>query len=53
MAVAMRERALDELERAADRANANLAGPTIGFVVATIAFLAYPLAQRISDAFGG
>jgi Flp pilus assembly protein TadB len=53
MAVAMRERALDELERAADRANANLAGQTIGFVVATIAFLAYPLAQRISDAFGG
>jgi hypothetical protein len=53
MAVAMRERALDELEREADRANANLAGPTIGFVVATIAFLAYPLAQRISDAFGG
>jgi Flp pilus assembly protein TadB len=53
MAVAMRERALDELERAADKANANLAGPTIGFVVATIAFLAYPLAERISDAFGG
>jgi Flp pilus assembly protein TadB len=53
MAVAMRERALDELERSADKANANLAGPTIGFVVATIAFLAYPLAQRISDAFGG
>jgi Flp pilus assembly protein TadB len=53
MAAAMRERALDELERTADRANANLAGPTIGFVVATIAFLAYPLAQRISDAFGG
>jgi Flp pilus assembly protein TadB len=53
MAVAMRERALDGLERAADKANANLAGPTIGFVVATIAFLAYPLAQRISEAFGG
>jgi Flp pilus assembly protein TadB len=53
MAVAMRERALHELERAADKANANLAGPTIGFVVATIVFLAYPLAQRISDAFGG
>jgi Flp pilus assembly protein TadB len=53
MAVAMRERSLDELERAADKANANLAGPTIGFVVATIAFLAFPLAQRISDAFGG
>jgi Flp pilus assembly protein TadB len=50
---AMRAKALDELERDADRANANLSGPTIGFVVATIVFLAYPLAQRISDAFGG
>ena len=53
MAVAMRAKALDELEREADKANANLSGPTIGFVVATIVFLAYPLAQRISDAFGG
>ena len=53
LAAAMRATALDELEREADRANANLSGPTIGFVVATIVFLAYPLAQRISDAFGG
>ena len=53
MASAMRAKALDELERDADRANANLSGPTIGFVVATIVFLAYPLAQRISEAFGG
>ena len=45
----MRAKALDELERDADRANANLSGPTIGFVVSTIVFLAYPLAQRISD----
>lgn len=52
LAVAMRAKALDELERDADRANANLSGPTIGFVVTTIVFLAYPLAQRISDAFG-
>ena len=50
---AMRAKALDELERAADKANANLSGPTVGFVVTTIVFLAYPLAQRISDAFGG
>ncbi len=50
---AMRAKALDELERDADRANANLSGPTIGFVVSTIVFLAYPLAQRISAAFGG
>lgn len=53
LAASMRARALDELEREADRANANLSGPTIGFVVATIAFLAFPLAQRISEAFGG
>ena len=52
LAVSMRAKALDELERDADRANANLSGPTIGFVVTTIVFLAYPLAQRISDAFG-
>jgi Flp pilus assembly protein TadB len=53
LAEAMRARALDQLERDADRANANLAGPTIGFVVTTIVFLAYPLALRISEAFGG
>jgi hypothetical protein len=49
----MRERSLDELERDADRANANLAGPTMCFVVTTIVFLAYPLAIRIGDAFSG
>ncbi len=53
LASAMRAKALDELEREADRANANLSGPTIGFVVTTIVFLAYPLAQRVSEAFGG
>ncbi len=53
LAAGMRAKALDELEREADRANANLSGPTIGFVVATIVFLAYPLAERISAAFGG
>ena len=53
IAAGMRAWALDELERDADRANANLSGPTIGFVVTTIVFLAYPLALRISDAFGG
>lgn len=53
LATAMRAKSLDELERDADRANANLSGPTIGFVVTTIVFLAYPLAQRITDAFGG
>lgn len=53
LATAMRGKALDQLERDADRANANLSGPTVGFVVATIVFLAYPLAQRISEAFAG
>ena len=53
LAAGMRARALDQLEREADRANANLAGPTAGFVVATLVFLAYPLALRISEAFGG
>jgi Flp pilus assembly protein TadB len=53
LARAMRERSLDELERDADRANANLAGPTMCFVVTTIVFLAYPLAIRIGDAFSG
>lgn len=53
LATSMRAKALDELEREADKANANLSGPTIGFVVTTIVFLAYPLAQRISAAFGG
>lgn len=53
LATSMRSKALDELEREADKANANLSGPTIGFVVTTIVFLAYPLAQRISAAFGG
>lgn len=53
LATAMRAKALDELERDADRANANLSGPTIGFVVATMVFLAYPLAVRVSEAFGG
>ena len=53
LATAMRAKALDDLERDADRANANLSGPTIGFVVATMVFLAFPLAVRIGEAFGG
>lgn len=53
LAASMRTRALDQLERDADKANANLAGPTIGFVVTTVVFLAYPLATRIGEAFGG
>ena len=36
MAAAMRAKTLDQLEREADAANANLAGPTIGFVVTMV-----------------
>ena len=53
LATSMRERALDDLERQADKVNANLAGPTICFVVTTLVFLAYPLSIRIGGAFGG
>ena len=53
LAASMRAKALDALEREADRVNANLAGPTVGFVVTMIVFLAYPLALRITEAFGG
>ncbi len=53
MAAAMRARSLDALERDADQANANLSGPTVCFVVTTVVFLAYPLALRIGEAFGG
>ncbi|MEN9506913.1 MAG: hypothetical protein RI958_2839 [Actinomycetota bacterium] len=52
LARAMRERVLADLERDADRANANLAGPTVAFVCTTLVFLAYPLVSRISEAFG-
>jgi Flp pilus assembly protein TadB len=51
LAASMRAKALDELERAADRANSNLSGPTIGFVVGMVLLLAYPLAVRVSEAF--
>lgn len=53
LARALRERTLTDLEREADRTNANLAGPTMCFVVTTVVFLAYPLAIRIGEAFAG
>jgi len=53
LARALRERSLADLERDADRTNANLAGPTMCFVVTTVVFLAYPLAIRIGEAFTG
>lgn len=51
LAAQMRSRALDELERAADKTDANLVGPTALFVFGMILFLAYPLATRITTAF--
>jgi hypothetical protein len=42
---------LDEMQRQADRQTAAMFGPTLLFVVGTVAFLAYPLAQRVLDAF--
>lgn len=53
LALTMRERQLAEIERSADRANADLAGPTLVFVLTTVVFLGYPLAVRIGTAFGG
>ncbi len=53
LATSMRAKALDQLERDADRANANLVAPTVGFVCTTLVFLAFPLAMRITEAFGG
>jgi Flp pilus assembly protein TadB len=53
IAASMRAKALDELEREADKVNTNLAGPTVAFVFTVVVFLAYPLAVRISEAFGG
>ena len=47
----MRQVGLDEMQRHADRQTATMFGPTMLFVVGTIAFLAYPLSQRVLDAF--
>ena len=47
----MRSKALDDLERAANRTDANLFGPTILFVFGMVLFLAYPLAARITTVF--
>jgi Flp pilus assembly protein TadB len=53
MATSMRARALDELQRAADQTDSNLVLPTTMFVFGMILFLAYPLATRIGQSFGG
>ena len=51
LAAQMRSRSLDELERAADKTDSNLVGPTSLFVFGMVLFLAYPLAVRITTAF--
>lgn len=50
-AAAMRSRQLDDLKDQADRANADLSVPTLGMVLGMVLFLAFPIAQQISEAF--
>jgi hypothetical protein len=51
VATRMRQVALDDMQRTADRQTATMFGPTILFVLGTVAFLAYPLTVRILGAF--
>lgn len=51
VAARMRQVGLDDMQRQADRQTAAMFGPTMLFVLGTIAFLAYPLAHRVLDAF--
>jgi hypothetical protein len=51
VAARMRQVALDDMQRAADRQTSAMFGPTMLFVLGTVAFLAYPLALRVLDAF--
>ena len=51
VAARMRQVGLDDMQRQADRQTASMFAPTMLFVVGTVAFLAYPLAQRVLDAF--
>jgi len=48
IAQAMRNRSLDELERAADRSNIKMLGPTYLFVLGFVALLAFPLIAQLS-----
>lgn len=47
----MRQVALDDMERVADRQTSTMFVPTMLFVVGVVTFLAFPLAVRILDAF--
>lgn len=51
VAARMRQVGLDEMQRRADQQTSTMFGPTMLFVLGTIAFLAYPLMQRVLDAF--
>jgi hypothetical protein len=51
VATRMRQVALDDMQRDADRQTSTMFGPTMVFVLGTVAFLAYPLALRVLDAF--
>ena len=47
----LRTHQLMSLAEAADKANSNLALPTMGMVFGMVLFLAYPIIQEISQAF--
>lgn len=51
VATRMRQVALDDMQRTADRQTSTMFGPTMVFVLGVVAFLAYPLAVRVLDAF--
>lgn len=51
VAARMRQVDLDDMQRQADRQTAAMFGPTMLFVLGTVAFLAFPLAQRVLEAF--
>ena len=51
VATRMRQVALDDMQRLADRQTSTMFGPTMLFVLGTVAFLAFPLAVRVLDAF--
>jgi Flp pilus assembly protein TadB len=51
VATRMRQVALDDMQRTADRQTSTMFGPTMVFVLGVVAFLTYPLAVRVLDAF--
>jgi Flp pilus assembly protein TadB len=51
VATRMRQVALDDMQRVADRQTASMVGPTVMFVAGVVLFLGYPLVIRIFDAF--